>query len=414
MTNKKTMSDKPKGFSELATGSLLQTQEMLAPVKISQSALLIAVPNEITLQERRVALTPSSVELLVNNGHEVMVETKAGIQANFSDKDYSEAGARIVYDNTELYKNADIIVKVDPPTPEEIENMKPDQLLISAIQLANLNEHYIKALTRKKVNAIAYEFYRDQSGSIPIIRSLSEIAGNTSVLIAAEYLASSNGGKGEMLGGVAGIPPTEVVIIGAGTVGEYAARTALGLGASVKVFDNSLYKLRRLQNNIGERIFTSVIQPNILSKALKVCDVAIGAMRGEGGMSPSVVSENMVMQMKPGAVIVDVSIDRGGCFETSEVTNHTSPVFRKHDVIHYCVPNISSRVARTASYALSNVLAPLILQIGEAGGFNKLIWDRPVFRSGVYTYKGYLTNKQIGNRFNLPSKTVDLLIGSHL
>lgn len=406
--------NQPAGFSELATSSLLQTQEMLVPVKQSQQQLLISVPNEITLQERRVALTPSSVELLVNNGHEVIVETQAGKEANFGDREYSEAGARIVYDSQEIYKSADVVVKVDPPTLEEIEWMKPDQLLISAIQLANLNETYLKALQRKKVNAIAYEFYRDASGSIPIIRSLSEIAGSTSILIAAEYLASSNGGKGEMLGGIAGIPPTEVVIIGAGTVGEYAVRAALGLGASVKVFDNSLYKLRRLQNNIGERIFTSVIQPNILAKALKNCDVAVGAMRGESGMSPNVVSENMVMQMKPGSVIVDVSIDRGGCFETSEVTSHTSPVFRKHDVIHYCVPNISSRVARTASYALSNVLTPFILQIGEAGGFNKLMWDRQVYRSGVYIYKGFLTNKHIASRFNMTSKSLDLLVGSHL
>ncbi|MBI3233548.1 MAG: alanine dehydrogenase [Bacteroidetes bacterium] len=402
------------GFSELATSSLLQTQEMLSPVRLSQQQLLIAVPKEITFQERRVALTPSSIELLVNNGHEVIIETNAGKEANFTDRQYSEAGARIVYSSEEIYKNSDIIVKVDPPTLEEIEWMKPDQLLISAIQLANLTENYLKALQRKKVNAIAYEFYRDASGSIPIIRSLSEIVGSTSILIAAEYLASSNGGKGEMLGGIAGIPPTEVVIIGAGSVGEYAVRAALGLGASVKVFDNSLYKLRRLQTNIGERIFTSMIQPNILLKALKNCDVAVGAMRGDGGMSPNVVSENMVMQMKSGAVIVDVSIDRGGCFETSEVTSHISPVFRKHDVIHYCVPNISSRVARTASYALSNVLAPLILQIGESGGFNKLIWDKQIFRSGVYVYKGYLTNKHLGNRFNIPTKTVDLLIGSHL
>jgi alanine dehydrogenase len=307
-----------------------------------------------------------------------------------------------------------MILKVDPPTLDEIEYMRPDQLLISALQMANLNEAYIKSLMKKRVNTVAYEFYCDASGSLPIIRSISEIAGNTSILIAAEYLASSSGGKGEMLGGISGIPPTDVVIIGAGTVGEFAARAAIGLGASVKVFDNSLYKLRRLQNNLGERVFTSVIQPNILAKALRSADVAIGALRSDNGLSPCVVTEQMVMEMKPGSVIVDVSIDHGGCFETSEVTSHTSPVFRKHDVIHYCVPNISSRVARTASYALSNVLAPLVMHIADSGGFHEFIWERPEVRSGIYIYKGMLTNQHIGNRLGIQHKSIELMIGGHL
>ncbi|MSQ79566.1 MAG: alanine dehydrogenase [Flavobacteriaceae bacterium] len=409
------MADKDKtGFSELAKQASLQPQEMLAEVKKGEQSTSIGVPKETTYQENRVTLTPSSVELLVNNGLEVTIEANAGKGANFADRQYSEAGAKIAYDRAEVYRNSDIILKVDPPVSEEIELMKPNQLLISALQLANLKEDYIKQLMKKKVNAMAYEFYRDASGSIPIIRSISEIAGSTAILIAAEYLASSSGGKGEMLGGISGIPPTEVVIIGAGTVGEFACRAALGLGASVKVFDNSLYKLRRLQNNIGERIFTSVIQPNILLKALKIADVAVGALRSDSGVGACVVTEEMVMGMKPGSVIVDVSIDRGGCFETSESTTHTSPTFRKHDVIHYCVPNISSRVARTASYALSNVLAPLILQIAESGGVDRYVWDRPAVRSGIYVYKGLLTNKHIAARLNLQYKSIDLLMGGHL
>lgn len=403
----------PQGFSDLARQASLQTQEMPLAVKTSQSSLYIGVPKETTFQENRVPLTPSAVELLVNRGHEVVIGTGAGTAAHFSDKAYSEAGARIAYDAKQVFE-ADIILKVDPPTTEEIEWMKPDQLIISAVQLASMNETFIKNMARKKVNAIAYEYYKDLSGSLPIIRSMSEIAGSTSILIAAEYLASANQGKGEMLGGIAGIPPTEVVIIGAGTVGEFAVRAALGLGASVKVFDNNLFKLRRLQNDIGERIFTSVIQPNILRKALHTADVAVGALRGQDGRSPCVVTEEMVMQMKAGSVIVDVSIDHGGCFETSEVTNHMSPVFRKHDVIHYCVPNISSRVARTASYALSNVLAPLVLQIGESGGFMRYIWDNPSVRSGVYMFAGNLTNKHIGDRTGLSSKDVDLLMGGFI
>lgn len=407
------MTQENSGFTDLARQAFLQTQEMPLAVKTAHNQLYIGVPQETTFQENRVPLTPSSVELLVNRGHEVVIGSGAGKGANFSDKSFSEAGARIAYEPKQVFE-ADIILKVDPPTQDEIEWMKPDQLLISAIQLASLNELYIKNLAKKKVNAIAYEYFKDDSGSLPIIRSMSEIAGSTSILIAAEYLASSNHGKGEMLGGIAGIPPTEVVIIGAGTVGEFAVRAALGLGANVKVFDNNLFKLRRLQNDIGERVFTSVIQPNILKKALHSADVAVGALRGQDGRSPCVVTEEMVMQMKPGSVIVDVSIDHGGCFETSEVTNHMSPVFRKHDVIHYCVPNISSRVARTASYALSNVLAPLILQISESGGFNRFIWDNPSVRSGIYMLNGNLTNMHIGQRINMNSKDVDLLIGGFL
>ncbi len=401
------------GFSELAKQATLQPQEMPAAIITSNQQLLIGVAKDSTFQENRVPLTPSSVGLLVNNGHDVIIESGAGKGANFSDTNYSEAGARIGYDKKQVFE-AEILLKVDPPTMEEIELMKPDQLLISALQLTSLNADYITALQKKKVNAVAYEFYKDSSGSIPIIRSMSEIAGSTSLLIAAEYLSSASGGKGEMLGGISGIPPSEVVIIGAGTVGEFAARAAIGLGASVKVFDNSLFKLRRLQNNIGERLFTSVLQPNILSRALKTADVAIGALRGEDNAGMCVVNEQMVMQMKPGAVVIDVCIDLGGCFETSEVTNHTNPVFRKHDVIHYCVPNIPSRVARTASYALSNVLAPLLMNIADSGSFHKLIWERPGVRQGIYVYKGQLTNRFVAQRFNMQSKDIDLLIGAHL
>ncbi len=401
------------GFSELAKQATLQPQEMPAAIVTSDQQLLIGVAKDSTFQENRVPLTPSSVGLLVNNGHDVVIESGAGKGANFSDTNYSEAGARIAYDKKQVFE-AEVLLKVDPPTMEEIEMMKPDQLLISALQLTSITPDYITALQKKKVNAVAYEFYKDSSGSIPIIRSMSEIAGSTSLLIAAEYLSSASGGKGEMLGGISGIPPTEVVIIGAGTVGEFAARAAIGLGASVKIFDNSLFKLRRLQNNIGERLFTSVLQPNILARALKTADVAIGALRGEDNASMCVVNEQMVMQMKPGAVIIDVCIDLGGCFETSEVTNHTNPIFRKHDVIHYCVPNISSRVARTASYALSNVITPLLMNIADSGSFHKLIWERPGVRHGIYVYKGQLTSRFVAHRFNMQSKDIDLLIGAHL
>ncbi len=408
------MNDKPKSpFQELAKQASLQPQEQLLELKKGHLKLSIGVPKEITYQENRVPLTPSSVNLLVNNGHEIAIESGAGKNANFLDKQYSEAGAKIVYSKEEVYK-AEIILKIDPPTKEEIDLMFAGQYLFSAIQMTNLSETYIKQLVNKKVTAIAYEFLKDQDDTLSIIRSMSEIAGSSAVLIGAEYLSNTRGGKGELLGGISGIPPTEVVIIGAGTVGEYAARTAVGLGANVKVFDNSLAKLRRLQNNLGMRVFTSILQPNIMSKALVAADLAIGALRSDEGRSPSVVSEDMVRNMKPGAVIVDVSIDQGGVFETSEITTHTNPTFIKHDVIHYCVPNIPSRVARTASYALSNIFSPIMLDIAEVGGFKNYFWESSIIRNGVYVYKGNLVKRHIGERFNMKFKDIDLLIGAHL
>jgi alanine dehydrogenase len=273
-------------------------------------------------------------------------------------------------------------------------------------------ENFVKQLMQKKVTAIAYDYIKDQDGIYSVIRSMGEIAGSTSILIAAEYLSNVNNGQGSILGGISGISPTEVIILGAGTVGEFAARAAIGLGASVKVFDNSIYRLRRLQSNIGSRIFTSVIQPKVLAKHLKTADVVIGAIRAPQGRTPCVVSEDMVSEMKTDSVIVDVSIDQGGCFETSHVTNHSNPVFRKHGVIHYCVPNIASRVSRTASYALSTIFAPILLNIGEEGGVPNMLKSNSGVRNGVYLYHGTLTNKYLGETFNLPYTDLDLLMAA--
>lgn len=381
-------------------------------VKNKKHKLYIGIPKEISFQENRIPLTPLSVALLINNGHEVMLESNAGQAAKFSDKDYSEQGAQIVYDTKKVYE-ADIIIKIAPPTLAEIELMKPGQTLISALQLSTLKAESIHAMINKKITALCFEHLRDEGNSLSVVRAMSEIVGATSILIAAEYLSNIFDGKGLMLGGITGVPPTEIVILGAGTVGEYAARTAISLGAEVKVFDPSIYKLRRLQNNIGSRVFTSVVQPIVLEKAITTCDVAIGAMRAEAGRSPCIVSEATVSRMKPNSVIIDVSIDQGGCFETSEITNHTHPVFRKYDVIHYCVPNIASRVARTATYALTNIFAPILLDIGEHGGLKDLIWAKSGMRDSVYIYKGQLTNKYIGERFSIQCKDLDLLIVSH-
>jgi alanine dehydrogenase len=399
-------------LSDIAKKALMQPQESMLETRSKKGQLYIGIPKETSFQENRIALTPLSVALLVQNGHEVVIEAGAGSCANFHDKDYSEQGAKIVYDPREVYK-ADLILKIAPPTDDEIAMMKQGQILFSALQIATMKCESLKAMMRKKITALSFEYLRDEGGILTVVRAMSEIVGATSVLIAAEYLSNVFEGKGLMLGGITGVPPTEIVILGAGTVGEYAARTAISLGAEVKVFDSSIYRLRRLQNNIGSRVFTSVIQPIVLQKAIRSCDVVIGAVRSAHGRSPCLVTEETISRMKPNSVVIDVSIDQGGVFETSEVTNHKHPVFRKYDVIHYCVPNIASRVARTATYALTNIFTPILVDIGEVGGFMNLIWERPGIRNAVYLYQGQLTNKHLAERFNIQYKDLDLLIVSN-
>ncbi len=399
-------------LSDIAKKALMQPQEAMQEIKSKKNSLYIGIPKETSFQENRIALTPFSVALLVNNGHEVVIEAGAGVAANFSDKDYSEQGAKIVYDKQQVYQS-DLIIKIAPPTEEEIGMMKMGQVLFSALQMSTMKVDFLHSLMKKKITALSFEYLRDEGNVLSVVRAMSEIVGATSVLIAAEYLSNVFEGKGLMLGGITGVPPTEIVILGAGTVGEYAARTAIALGAEVKVFDSSIYRLRRLQNNIGSRVFTSVIQPNVLEKAICSCDVAIGAIRANHGRSPCLVSEATVSKMKAHSIIIDVSIDQGGCFETSEVTNHTVPTFRKYDVIHYCVPNIASRVSRTATYALTNIFTPILLDIGEMGGIMNVIWERPGVRNAIYLYQGQLTNQDLADRFNIPPKDLDLLIVSN-
>lgn len=398
-------------FSNLAHQALRQPQELLQQVERTKNQLFIGIPKEVSFQENRIALTPLSVALLVENGHRVIMESDAGRTANFLDHHYSEQGAEIVRDKEAVYK-ADLIIKIAPPTMDEIGMMKAGQVLFSSQQPTLLGFEHLQAMMKKRITALSYEYLRDEGNILTVVRAMSEIVGATSVLIAAEYLSNVFDGKGLMLGGITGVPPTEIVILGAGTVGEYAARTALSLGAQVKVFDSSLYRLRRLQNNLGSRIFTSVIQPIVLRKAIISCDVAIGAVRATNGRSPCVINEETVSKMKPNSVIIDVSIDQGGCFESSQITNHEKPVFRKHDVIHYCVPNIASRVARTATYAMTNIFTPILLDIGLKGSIMNLIWEKPGIRKAIYLYQGYLTNKDMANKFNLTPKDLDLLIVS--
>lgn len=399
------------GFSEIAQQAMLRPQEALEETKTRKNQLYIGIPKETSFQENRIALTPLSVALLIQNDHRVVIESGAGLAANFTDNDYSEQGAQIIYNTPTVYE-ADIIIKIAPPTAVEVEMMKQGQIVFSALQMATVKKELLQVMIQKKIIALAFEYLRDDAGVLSVVRAMGEIVGSTSVLIAAEYLSNLFEGKGLMLGGVTGVPPTDVVIIGAGTVGEYAARTALGLGAQVKVFDSSLHKLRRLQNNVGSRVFTCVMQPLVLKKAVTTCDVVIGAVRAKNGRSPCLVSEQTVSLMKPNSVIIDVSIDQGGCFETSEVTNHKNPIFKKYDVIHYCVPNIASRVSRTATYALTNIFTPILLDIGELGGIMNLIWEKPGIRNAVYMYQGHLTNKDLANRFEMPHKDLNLLVVS--
>ena len=399
--------------SSLAQAGVLMPQESMLEIKKKQSELFIGIPKEISFQENRIALVPESVALLVSNGHRVSIEAGAGASANFTDTDYSEAGAQIVYSPLEVYK-ADIVMKIAPPSMEEVELMQDRQPLFSILQMSLQGGDFLRRLSSKKVTALGYEFIKDQNESIPVIRAMSEIVGITAILIAGEYLSNAKNGKGEILGGITGIPPTEVVIIGAGTVGEFAARTAIGLGANVKVFDNSIAKLKRLQNNLGMRVYTSTISPSTLSKALKTADVVVSSVYSHDGRSPVIVTEEMVSEMCFGSFVIDVSIDQGGNFETSEITNHSNPVFNKYGVIHYCVPNIASRVARTASYALSNIFTPILLCIGEEGGLDNLLWKDKYLRQGVYLFKGTVTNKYVSDVAKLPFRDLNLLIASRM
>ena len=395
----------------METLSLPRTQPETLDVSPRQHRILIGIPKETTLQENRVALVPHAVATLTAHGHRVLVENGAGEKANFSDFEYAEVGAQLAHSAEEVFK-ADVLLKVAPPTLAEIDLMRPGQVLISPIHLPLLDVSYIEKLQKKRVIALAMEYIRDdETDDFPIVNAMSEISGTSAILIAAELLATTRGGKGVLLGGIAGVPPAKVIILGAGVVAEFATRTAHGLGAEVRIFDNNVAKLMHLQSQVGRQLHTSVVNPVHLREQLLKADVAIGAMHSAHANSPLIVSEDIVQRMKDGSVIVDISIDQGGCFETSQTTTHDHPTFVKHGVIHYCVPNIPSRVARTASDAISNILTSLLLK-AETGGILSLITSHPGLQNGVYTYKGSLTNAHIGARFNLRSTDLELLITS--
>jgi alanine dehydrogenase len=405
-------STKHKPVSSSFTQFSLMTQPEMLETSQKEGRVYIGIPKETTLQENRVALVPSSVMALTSRGHRVVVESGAGLKSNFSDRDYSEAGADIAFSREQVFK-ADVILKVAPPTIEEIDFFHHNQVLISPLQIPLISAEYILKLRQKRVIALAMEYIKDDFGTFPVVRIMSEIAGTSAILTAAELLIGQKG-QGVLLGGISGVPPSKVVILGAGVVAEFATRTAIGLGAEVRIFDNNIYKLMRLQNQVGRQLFTSVIDPHILEQELRTADVAIGAIHSKSGRTPMLVSENMVMKMKPGSVIIDVSIDQGGSFETSEVTSHDNPTFVKHDIIHYCVPNIASKVPRTASYAISHIITPLLLKSEQHGNIERFLQAHPGLLHGVYTYKGCLTNAYLSQRFQIKYTDLDLLITSSL
>ncbi len=386
-------------------------QEEMLEVGRKRSRLIIGIPKDHPDIESRVALTPEAVEVLVNQGHEVIIESGAGKAANYTDHDYSENGGFIVQEKEQVYQ-CDIILRLSPLSAEEIKLLKGDQILFTTLNLPQQTETCIRMLMQKRVIAVAFEFLRGEDNSFPVIKAMSEIAGTAAVQVASEYLSNSRNGKGVLLGGVSGITPTEIVILGAGTAAEYAARAAMGLGASIKVFDYSLIKLRRLQKHLGTRIYTSVFHPKVLRKDIQSADVVIGAMYQHTNVPRMLLDEDMVRKMKEGSVIIDLTIDQGGCIETSEIRTIENPTFTKFGILHYCVPNIASRVSRTASIAMSNVLSPLLIEMGEFGGFMNHLKENRGLRNGVFIYNGILTKKSIGDRFGIPSRDIDLLLAA--
>ena len=390
---------------------IFMPQEELLEKATAKKSMTIGILRENKEDETRICLTPEAAKILVDNGHEVLLERGAGNGSKYSDKDYSDNGV-IVCDTPSKVLECDIILKITPFTLQEIDMMRGNQLVISFLNVLMLNDEILNALMRKRVTALASERIKDQDGNASVMDAMSEISGIYSILIASKYLSSTDGGKGTLLGGITGITPSEVVILGANTAGEYAARAALGLGASVRVFDASLQRLRQFQSLIGQRLYTSNFHPQVLTKALHSADVLIGAIELDDLRPWYYVTEDMVRGMKKGSVIIDLSIDRGGCIETTECRQLKNPVYEKFGVIHYSAWNIPSLIPRTASIALSNVFRPLILEIAHAGGINSMLKSSPYLRSSVYLFNGILTNETLGQKFGMLSKDINLLMAA--
>lgn len=404
------MSDKIK-FSSFFTEGQYATQVETLEVMGNGKGIKIGIPKENHVTEHRVALVPNSIRSITGYGHRVMVESDAGVKASYEDEHFAKAGAKITKDSKSIY-DADIVVRVSPPSLEEIDLMKPGQILLSSIPLPMLDAEYMVKVKEKRITAMAMEHLRDVTGTLPIVRIMGEMAGRMAILTASELLSTQAGGRGVMLGGVSGVPPAKVVILGAGVVGEHATRTALGLGASVRLFDNDINKIIRLQNIVGRQLHTSSINPEYIAYQLLSADVVISAIYSKSGRSPILVTDEMVSNMKSGAVIVDVSIDQGGCIETSQVTTHVKPTYKKYGVTHYCVPNIAAKVPRTSSAAISNILTPMLLNIGSQRSIYDFLHQNNGVRNGVYAYEGHITKEYLAKRFDMKYTALELLLAS--
>ncbi|MCS3650880.1 alanine dehydrogenase [Salinibacter ruber] len=390
----------------------LMTQEKPLKQDDEQESLRIGVPREVGNEEQRVALAPSGTGALVANGHEVYVKEGAGHEAHFQNDEYVDAGAELVSAPDDLYERSDLIVKVGPPVEDEMELLQKGQILLSALNLGGTTAEFLHHLMRLQITGIGFEFIRDPDGTFPLVRMMHEITGSVSIQIAGRYLESNEGGKGVMLGGISGVPPATVVILGADVIGQWAARTALGYGAHVIVLDTELGSLRTLENTLDRSVTTAVASEHYLRRAVRSADVVVGAMVTGGERSPLLVTEDMVQSMAPGGVIVDAVMDQGGCIETSRPTTHSDPTYRRHDIVHYCVPNMPSNAARTASYALTHVLVPYLLRIGEAGSINEALWRDEGLRNGTYVYRQHLTKQNLASMFGMSHRDIELLIAS--
>ncbi len=358
----------------------------------------IGIPKERILEEKRVALAPAGVDALVKSGHSVFIENGAGAESHFTDEQYQKVGATIVYSPEETFQRSDMIVKIAPLTEEESEMLQEEQVVFSFLHLALSRKKIIDNILKKRVTAIGYELI-ESDGNLPVMHTMSEIAGQVAIQVAERYLESSNPhSRGVLMGGITGVAPAAIVIIGAGVVGLTAARAALGRGAHVIILDKDIARLRRMDSFFKGRVTTVVSNPYTLARGAKFADVLIGAASIRGEKAPMLVTEEMVKTMKNGAVIVDVAIDQGGCVETSYPTTMSNPVFERHGVIHFCVPNMPAFVSRTASYGITNASLQYILNIAD-NGLNRTLMGDQGLAKGVCVYNGYCCNETLAETF---------------
>jgi alanine dehydrogenase len=389
-----------------------ETQEEHLAVDAKSAQLQIGLPKEHAMNEHRLLLTPESVQLLVAQGHEIVVETGAGTLAGFPDALYANAGATVALGPEEVFQCA-IIAKVAPPTVAEISMMRGGQTMISALQLRTRNRAYFKSLADKKITALALEEVRNSEDQSALRMAMSEIAGQMAARVGASLLADGAHGsrKGKLMGPIPGVAPARVVVLGAGVAGLSAVRAAHGMGSQVVLMDSNINRLRAAQE-LNPALITEVIQELVVAKRLKKADLVIGALRPVNGRTPVVVSEDAIAAMEPNSVIIDISIDSGGCFESSELTSHENPTYEKHGVIHYCIPNMASAVGHTATIALSNFVAPMLSTLSELGGVEDCLHYDLNMRAGLYLYKGLLTKRHLGEHFDLPFSNDALLFGN--